>query len=109
MCVEYKLRDEIKAIQVCLYSPGSEDPFIIEDLNGYVSSCRWKMENGEPITRFPFYLAPAQSDAQHAIDEFRQLIAEQRKAELIKETKPETKAKQKPKKAEVQPFDYCYL
>lgn len=80
--VNYHLRDDLRGLIICLYEPAAlcEDVrFSRSELWNYITDCGCQLEQGEPVKRFPYYLATCPADADHAEDHFRQQLAELRK------------------------------
>lgn len=77
--IDYKLKQDIRTLILCLHDPSSENPFSTESLGNYIDDCYWQLTNGHRIRRIPFHLAPALSDANRAIMEMNRIIQENRK------------------------------
>ena len=86
MAVNYKLRDDIKGIIVCLYNPSGqseETQYTFSELWDYVSDCYWQLAQGERIKRYPFHVAPCKADAEISVKDFKSVIASLRKEKVL--------------------------
>ena len=82
MAINYKLRDEIKYIIVCLYDPSEpaeETQYTFSSVWDYILDCGWQLEHGEKVKRFPYHITPALADAERAKEEFKSMISMIRK------------------------------
>ena len=70
--VDYRLRDELMNLIVCLYNP-QEDifRFTTDTLQNYILDCGWQVEHRENPKRIPFYITPSKADAEQAINDMR--------------------------------------
>ena len=96
--VNYRLRNDLRNLFVCLYNPmeAPEEQYTIENLYNFTTDCRSQLERGEPVKRIPFHITAVRSDAQRAIEMMNHSIRELRKEEQQAETvKPGPKPEQR--------------
>lgn len=82
MAINYKLRDEIKYLILCLYDPSEpaeETQYTFSSVWDYILDCGWQLEHGEKVKRFPYHITPALADAERAKEEFKAMISMIRK------------------------------
>lgn len=80
--VNYKLRDDIKYLVVCLYNPSGsseETQYTFSSLWDYILDCGWQLEQGEKIKRFPYHISPCLADAEKAQRDFKLTVSTLRK------------------------------
>ena len=78
--VNYRLRDEIRELTVCLYEPGKEEPFTFDKLWNFIQDCAYQIVNGLPVRRMPFHLATCPADAEQAVADMRKALSDLRQA-----------------------------
>ena len=75
--VNYRIRDDLMQLLVCLYNPMSDfDRFTIDSMQNYVLDCAWQLENGKNIQRIPFHVTPSRTDADRAIEDMKERLHE---------------------------------
>ena len=82
MAINYKLRDEIKYLIVCLYNPSGsaeETQYTTSSLWDYILDCGWQLEQGEKVKRFPYHITPSLADAEREKEKFKSMISLLRK------------------------------
>ena len=80
--VNYKLRDDIKYLIVCLYNPSGsseETQYTFSSLWDYILDCGWQLEQGEKVKRFPYHISPCLADAEKAQRDFKLTVSTLRK------------------------------
>ena len=80
--INYKLRDDIKNLIVCLYNPSEsseETQYTLCSLWDYILDCGWQIEQGEKVKRFPFHVSPCLADAERAQKDCKTKISALRK------------------------------
>ena len=80
--VNYKLRDDIKYLIVCLYNPSGsaeETQYTFASLWDYILDCNWQLSQGEKIKRFPYHISPCLADAEREQREFKLSMSTLRK------------------------------
>ena len=105
--VDYRIRDELMNLIVCLYNP-QEDifRFTTDTLQNYILDCGWQVEHRENPKRIPFYITPSKADAEQAINDMRFALHEggavaiSQLDEMPEENSARTRGKKKSVKAE---------
>jgi hypothetical protein len=87
--IEYKLKEELRSLIVCLYDSRSETPFTTDTLSNYIDACAWQLENGETPRRIVFHVTVSNVDATRAIDDMNRAIKALRKEERADKLKPD--------------------
>lgn len=79
--VNYRLRDELQTLIVCLYNPhdAPETTFTTETISNYIRDCEWELMTGETVKRIPFHITASPADAERACDTMRQSLQDLRK------------------------------
>ena len=80
--VDYKVRDDLRNLTVCLYDASADVwRYTTDNFQNYILDCAYQVEHGLPVKRIPFHITPSKADAQRAIDEMRSRISERYRAE----------------------------
>lgn len=78
--VNYRLKDELRNLIVCLYNPHEipENQFTTDNLSNFITDCWWQLEQGEKVKRIPFHLTPSLVDAKRVSEDMRRCLRESR-------------------------------
>ena len=79
--VNYRLKDELRNLIVCLYNPHEipENQFTTDNLSNFITDCWWQLEQGEKVKRIPFHLTPSLVDAKRVSEDMKRCLHESRK------------------------------
>ena len=77
--VDYRLRDELMNLRVCLFDYASGQPFTTDALQNYILDTAYQLRTGEPVRRVPFHITPSEPDAMRAIDTMKKELHNLRK------------------------------
>ena len=61
--VDYRLKQDIKNLIVCLYDPKEVIHFTTDTLANYIDDCYWQLVAGQKPRRIIFHVTPAMSEA----------------------------------------------